>query len=783
MTMPAHTRRLAGTLLAMASTLPVPVAAQITAADYYRAEQFMGEQARVMVTGDQVSPRWLADGRFWYRSRVQGGTEFVIVDPAAATREPAFDHDRLASALSVAADTSYEALRLPFDEFELDDEGIRFELEDTLRWACDTRGYTCTGPTVIPRRRRSERSSPDGAWVAFTRDHDLWIRSTADSSEVRLTTDGEQWHAYAVNDQCCSQVTAPRSDTERPPALEWSPDSRYVATLKLDRRGVEDLHLLETATGRPELHTYRYGLPGDSVIPTYDLHVFDVEARTGRRIDAPTQEAVNTVCCGIMADTVLKDVRWAPEGDAVYFTVGQRDFDRLRLMSADPSTGEAREILEETARTYVETSPLSSVLPNWRIVEGSGEVIWWSERDGWGHLYRYDAGTGRLLNRITEGPWLVHEVVHVDGSAGWVYFTAAGREEGRDPYLRHLYRAALDGSRIELLTPEDADHEITVSPDGRYVVDTYSRYDLPPTSVVRDPSGRVTQTLEEADIDALLEAGWRFPEPFRAKARDGVTDVYGLLYLPSHFDPEGTYPVVDYVYPGPQTGPIGLRRFNANPRGNAQALAELGFIVFLVDALGTPGRSKAFHDSYYGNMGDNGIPDHISVLQQLALRYPQMDLDRVGIFGHSGGGFASTDAILRYPEFFDVAVSSAGNHDNRSYDYTWGEKYQGLVEESETGGDSFDSQANHLMADKLEGKLLLMYGTLDDNVHPNATLLLIDELIEHNKDFDLIVLPNRNHGYANEPYVVRRTWDYFVRHLLGQEPPRGVRLSAAEPRD
>ena len=753
-----------------------PLRAQVTETDYARAERFLGSNAQSLVSGLRVSPSWLDDGRFWYANGVMGATEFVLVDPSSGSRRPAFDHHSLAAALSLAADTSYEATSLPFQSFDVTDGGIRFTLQDTLEWRCDTAGRACTGPTVVEKEHRSETPSPDGSWMAFTRDHDLWIRSTSSGEEIRLSDDGEEWFAYAENDQCCSQVTAPRLGQERPPVLRWSPDSRRIVTLKLDRRGVEDLHLLETATGRPALHSYRYGLPGDSVIPTFDLHVFDVDSRSSVRIDVPTQPAVNTVCCGLMADTAWRDVHWSPDGSDVFFTVGQRDFKRLTLMAADPATGETRTIVEETSPTFVETASVRGGRPNWRVLP-SGNVAWFSERDGWGHLYHYDGRTGDLLNRITSGPWLVADVLSVQEDAGWIYFTAVGREEGRDPYLRHAYRASLDGSRIELLTPEDADHDVRMSPDGRWLVDTYSRFDVPPVTVLRDRTGRVVQTVEEADVTALLESGWPYPKPFTAKGRDGTTDVHGVLYFPSDFDESASYPVVDYVYPGPQTGPIGPRSFTVNPRGNAQALAELGFIVFLVDAFGTPARSKAFHDSYYGNMGDNGIPDHIAALRQLSRQYPQMDLGRVGIFGHSGGGFASTGAILRHPDFFKVAVSSAGNHDNRSYDYTWGEKYQGLLVENGDGSDNFDSQANHLLAENLEGKLLLMYGTLDDNVHPNATLLVIDELIDANKDFDLIVLPNRNHGYANEPYVVRRTWDYFVRHLRGEEPPREFRFA------
>ncbi|NNF27272.1 MAG: prolyl oligopeptidase family serine peptidase [Gemmatimonadetes bacterium] len=743
---------------------------QRSESDYHRAEQFLGRNARAMTAGLSVQPEWLDGGRFWYANEAYGETEFILVDPASRSRTPAFDQDRLAAALSVAADTAYEGGQPPFDRFDYIPGGIAFTIADSLRWTCDLGDWTCTGPTVAPAAPRSETPSPDSTWVAFTRDHDVWVRSTADGQEIRLSQDGAEWYAYAENDQCCSQVTAPRLERERPPVLRWSPDSRRVVTLKLDRRGVEDLHLIETRQGRPQLHTYRYGLPGDSIIPTYDLHVFDVEAGSSTRIDVPPQPAVNTICCGLMADTAWKDVHWGPDGEHVYFTVGQRDFKRLTLMRADATSGETQTVLEERSPTFIETASARGGTPNWRVLD-SGDVVWFSERDGWGHLYRIDGASGAVRNRITEGPWLVMSILRVDEPAGWVYFTAMGREPDRDPYLAHAYRAALDGSRIELLTPEEADHNVRMSPDGIYLVDTYSRLDLPPVTVVRDRSGQVLQTVEEADIGPLREAGWPLPTRFSVKGRDGVTDVHGVLFFPSDFDSTAAYPVVDYVYPGPQTGPIGSRSFTVNPRGNAQALAELGFVVFLVDAFGTPGRSKSFHDRYYGNMGDNGIPDHISALRQLATLHPQMDLDRVGIFGHSGGGFASTGAILRYPDFFKVAVSSAGNHDNRSYDYTWGEKYQGQLVQDGDGTENFDSQANHLLAGQLKGKLLLMYGTLDDNVHPNATLLVIDELIKANKDFDLIVLPNRNHGYANEDYVVRRTWDYFIEHLRGEEPP------------
>ena len=768
---------LAGLLTLLASPSTPLAAQQRTATDYARAESFLGSNAGMLVSGDQAAPRWLEGDRFWYRSRIVGGHEFILVDPSVPSRQPAFDHARLAAALSEAADTSYVAGRLPFEEFEFVEGGIRFHTGDSIRWSCTLTDYVCRGPDSIPAPPRTERTSPDGRWVAFSRDENLWVREVATGQERQLSSDGEANFGYAVPPEgCCSVVTTARRGVTPPPVLIWSPDSRRIATHRLDERAVGELHLLETATGRPKLHSYRVGLPGDSVIPTYEIHVFDVEAGTSVMADVGTMEAVNTACCGLVQDTIWKDVKWGEDSDALYFTRGVRSYDTLQLYVADPATGASRMILEETSKTFVEANGRSGGLPNWRVVDGGAEVVWWSERDGWGHLYLMDGATGAVKNRITRGPWMVVDLLHVDDGGRWAYFTAVGREPGEDPYRRILYRARLDGSRVERLTPESGDHDVSMSPSGRYVVDQYGPHDAPPVTVLRDAAGQSLLTLEEADFSALLAKGWHYPTPFTTVGRDGVTPVHGFLYFPSDFDETASYPVVDYIYPGPQVGPIRSRQASVNQPGNAAALAELGFIVFVIDALGTPLRDKAFHDAYYGNMRDNGIPDHIAALRQLASRYPQMDLDRVGIFGHSGGGFSSTDAILSYPDVFKVAVSSAGNHDNRSYDYTWGEKYHGLMERYEDGGDSFDRQANQELADQLQGKLLLMYGTLDDNVHPNANWLLIDALIDANKDFDLLVLPNRNHGFGNEPYVIRRTWDYFLRHLRGEEPPAGYEI-------
>jgi dipeptidyl aminopeptidase/acylaminoacyl peptidase len=434
---------------------------------------------------------------------------------------------------------------------------------------------------------------------------------------------------------------------------------------------------------------------------------------------------------------------------------------------ADPDTGVVRDVFQEKAATYFESGMGTA---NWRFLPASNEVLWLSERDNWGQLYLYDLQTGALKNQITSGEGNVTEVLRVDEKTRQIYFIGVGREKGRDPYFRHAYRVGFDGRNLELLTPADADHDVSLSPAGRAFVDNFSRPDQQFTSVLRAADGRQVLALEEADISKLVAAGWKPPIPFTVKARDAATDLYGLMFRPTTFDPSKKYPIIDNIYPGPQTGSVGSRSFSAS-RGDTQALAELGFIVVQIDGMGTPWRSKKFHDAYYGDMGDNTLPDQVIGIKQLAQRYPWIDIDRVGIYGGSGGGFATADAMFRYPDFFKVGVSASGNHDNRGYEDDWAEKWQGLLVKKPDGTSNYDDQANQNHAANLKGKLLLAHGTMDDNVPPNNTLLVVDALIKANKDFDLILFPNRSHGLG-EAYMIRRRWDYFVEHLLGAVPPK-----------
>ena len=764
--------------LSAAAAGPPPVNAQ--AVDYSRAERFLTWNTERLIADAAGAPNWMETGdadRFWYRNNTGSGHEFILVNPAAGTRAPLFDHYRLSAAMSLANDTSYLPEQLPFSTFSFG--GSEGEIEfaaSNKRFVCDIVRYACAVGDTLPSQLPYVES-PDGRWEAFSHEYNLHVRPAAGGDSIQLTTDGEKYYAYGYNEPNPNQLR--QGAGPRTPTLAWSPDSRYIAVAREDERRVEHMHYISYTPQRPRHFSQPYALPGDSVIPLPTMHILALEESAeapgsgpalrltaNHRIDvSPTPHQLS------FAGSAL-DSAWSADGTRLHINYFTRGSQRVFLAEIDPATGTSRIILGDSTRTFVSLGHRgggsSGGTPSWYVADSGDDVIWWSERDGWGHLYRFDRA-GNLRNRITSGPWVVGEVLHVDEAARRIHFVARGREPGRSPYHAHLYRVDYDGSNLTLLTPEDANHEIVFSPSGSYLVDTYSRIGAPPVTVLRSAAdGRIVLELERADISRLDEIGFTPAEVFTAKARDGITDLYGVLYLPPDLDENAEYPIISHIYPGPQVGSVGAWEFKGG--GEDFALAQLGFVVVQIDHLGTPLRSKAFHDNYYGNFIDNGIPDHIAVIKQLAARYPFIDLDRVGIYGHSGGGFASTDAILRFPEFFKVAVSGAGSHDNRSYHIYWAEKYQGVMRTDSTGKDSFEASANKTYAANLEGKLLLMHGDMDDNVHPAMTVQLIDELIKANRDFDLIWAPDRAHG-LNEPYFIRRRWDYFVLHLLGAEPP------------
>ncbi|HEX7089899.1 MAG TPA: prolyl oligopeptidase family serine peptidase, partial [Longimicrobiales bacterium] len=517
-------------------------------------------------------------------------------------------------------------------------------------------------------------------------------------------------------------------------------------------------------------------LPGDSVIFRIHRVIIEVEPARVIRLQMPPDPHRSTISDHVAEGTRFLDVQWYPDASHLAFVSSSRDHKQAILRVADASTGAVRTVLEERSPTQFQSGFAAIGKPNWRVLPASNEVLWWSQRDDWGHLYLYDLRTGELKRQITRGAWNVAELIHVDEENRVLYFTGVGREPGRDPYFQHFYRIGMDGQGLELLTPENANHDIAVSPDGRYFVDTYSTPTEPPVSVLRRTrDGRLVTELERADISRLLAIGWKPPTPIVVKARDGKTDLYGLMFTPTQLDSTAKYPIINYIYPGPWGSSVGTRNF-LPARRDHQALAELGFVVVAIDGMGTEWRSKSFADFYYGNMGDNTIPDQIAGMRELARRYPWIDIERAGIWGHSGGGFATASAMFRYPDFFKVGVSQAGNHDNRSYEDDWGERFQGLLRSTD-GGDNYESQANQLVAKNLKGKLLIAHGAMDSNVPPYNTYLVVDALIKANKDFDLIIFPYQRHGFGeDDDYMTRRRWDYFVKHLMGAEPPKEYRI-------
>ncbi len=754
---------LSAALVAVPQAVPGQIA--VTAADYARAERFLAASTTPLVDGLVAELSWSGDGRLTYRRSVKGGQVFLLVDPAAKTRRLAFDHARLAAAINARLGGKHPLLDLPLSrlEFAADGQALRFDLAGKI--------YSCSLSSYALQELRSRRLpdlrnavlSPDGKRAAFLRDHNLWLRELATGKDTQLTRDGVEDFGYATNNAGWVKRDGP--------VLTWSPDSTKIATFQHDGRKVKEMYLVSTAVGHPELEAWKYPLPGDQHIFMIHRVVIHLDGPRVVRMKMPPDAHRSTTTDHVAGrDGRFLDVEWSQDGKELAFVSSSRDHREARLRPTDPETGSIREVLEEEVPTYFESGTRQA---NWRVLNESNELIWFSERSNWGHLYRYDLTTGKLLGAITAGDWAVQRVLRVDRQTRLIYFTAAGREPG-DPYFQFLYSVGLDGQGLKLLTPEPANHAVTLAPGGGFFVDSHSTPTQPPTTVLRRLDGSLVMQLERGDVSRLVAAGWRPPEPFTVKARDAKTDLFGLLYRPSNFDGKRRYPVLNYLYPGPQSGSVGSRSFRAS-RSDKQALAELGFIVVEVDAMGTPGRSKSFHDAYYGNMGDNGLPDQVTAIKQLGRRHPWMDLTRVGIWGHSGGGFASTGGILRYPKFYKVAVSSAGNHDNRNYEDDWGEKWHGMLTRR---GErtNYDSQANQLLASKLEGKLLLAHGTMDSNVPPSNTMLVVNALIKANKDFDLLLLPNRGHGFGSEPYMMRRRWDYFVRHLHGITPPKEYRF-------
>ena len=826
----------------------VPLAGQEQAesANYRLGARWAPYRISKLVYSMVLPPNWIeGTEQFWYEWTTAAGKRYVLVDPAAGTRRPIFDNDRIAAELTRITKDPWDGQHLPIRRIRfLDANTLQFEVEssqdDTTQSAEAERGdqqdvRQDSARTRPPRpkkrvfhfqydvRSQSLRElaeyehpdnhpawasvSPDGRTVVFARRHNLYMMTAesyeqvldarrgkegaaADSAdwkveveETQLTTDGELWYSYGVFDGGDTDDEKEKGKDRRKRAdISWSKDSRRLALVREDERKSKELWVIKVVGNkRPQLESYKYDLPGETDVAQSELLVYDLASRTMVKVKAERFKDQRM--------DLFPERQWFYEGsdaprrqlwvsdnaDQVYFWRRSRDQHQVDVCVANATTGDVTVLIEERLNTYVEHQGIELL--------ASGDMLWWSERDGWAHLYRFGPD-GSLKNRLTQGAWHVEGVLGVDESRGFVYFGGNGRESGEDPYYMHVYRVGLDGGGLTLINPGDFDHQVGtlrriayggfasqpgLSPGNRYFVDNYSRVDTVPAAALYDgATGRKVLDLETADFSKLLEAGYRFPEPYTLKAADGVTDLYGALYKPFDFDSTRQYPAVLYIYPGPQNEAV-QKSFATAPFETG--LAQFGFVVVTIgNRGGHPGRSKWYHNYGYGNLRDYGLADKKAAIEQLRDRHAWLDIERVGIYGHSGGGFMSTAAMLVYPDFFKVAVSSSGNHDNDVYNWNWSEKHHGIKEV--TKGDSvtfeYDIERNSALAANLKGHLLLTTGDEDNNVHHANTFRMAEALIKANKRFDFFVFPGQRHGYGTmSDYWYWLRAEYFVKHLLG----------------
>jgi dipeptidyl aminopeptidase/acylaminoacyl peptidase len=837
-------------------------------ANYDLAARWTSQKVGKLVFDTAVTPRWLETGdRFWYVYETNQGRRFYLVDPARKSKAPLFDLAKMAAMLTNLTRIPYDAQHLPIRtvKFVKKDAAFQFEVQvprDTdIPTAKDvpedqddqeaqqqrrqgqagagdaesrtkTLGFEyelATGKLTMlpdyqpPKRLRWASLSPDEKTVIFARGQNLFmmdaenhakaLKKEDDSTivETQITTDGEEHYGYArrLNDEDRRELKISDKDLEKKPRvpavpISWSKDSKKFSLTRQDNRKVADLWVINSlANPRPTLETYRYPMPGEVNVTQAEMEVFDrdtkarVKVKTDRFKDQTLQVQTARVT-NLQREREQMASQWVSDtSDKLYFTRTSRDMHKVDVCVANTETGEVKTLIEERMNTYIDSKPI-------RLIGNGQEIIHWSERDGWGHFYLYD-GNGKLKNQITSGEFYADEIAGIDEKNRVLYLTANGREAGEDPYYEHLYRVNFDGSGMQMLTPGDTMHAISMSDSAKYFVNNFSKVNTAPKSLLYDaqcgakpvvdvpvkgkPAAKPASDngngngngngecaplmdLETTDVTALLEAGFKYPDPFKVKADDGVTDLYGVMYKPFDFDPNKKYPIIAFVYPGPQTESV-TKTFS--PRNANVALAQFGFIVIEVgNRGGHPQRSKWYHTFGYGNLRDYGLADKKAAIEQLAKRHPFIDINRVGIYGHSGGGFMSTAAMLVYPDFFKVAVSSSGNHDNNVYNRSWSEKHHGVKEVSDKDGNvkfEYNIEKNSEIAKNLKGRLLLVTGDMDDNVHMAGTLRVADALIKANKRFDMLVIPGKRHGYADAgDYFFWVRADYFSKHLLGEVP-------------
>jgi dipeptidyl aminopeptidase/acylaminoacyl peptidase len=743
-------------------------------ANFEAAERFTGEKMEKLIGNTSVFPRWIEDtDRFWYTYENNEGKNWYYVDAARPSQRLLFDQENMASQLAEIFNRPFNAKDLDLEDFEYDTDRERFTFHvDSIEFTYNLNGNELVKGDSLQEEKEEDWAtySPDSTWIAFAKNHNLYVMKAddEDSTEIQLTDDGELWFSYQDEDDDTT------SNKRLEANVNWFEDSKKLWVKRQDKRKVDELWVIDSSGDRPSLETYKYPMPGEEDIYIDEIKVFDPAAQTSVTLDTDKWEDQSLGGAYFNDGGIFETDR----SDYLYILRRDRTWSKIDVLKANTSTGEVEVLFSEESKPYFNTRYAQLAIIN----EGE-EFIWWSERTGWGQLYRYDS-EGNLKNAITNGFYTVGDIAKIDTTAQTIYFSAYGREADQNPYFENLYSVRFDGSRFRHLTPEDANHNISPSEDGNYFVDNYSKVDQPTTTVVRNAAGEVTLELQKVDMKAAEEIGWQAPEEFTVKAADGATDLYGVMWKPFDFDSTKSYPIITYVYPGPQTEPFPTSFSVTGSTGRNQSLSQLGFVVVAFGQRGgSPIRSKYYHNFGYGDMRDYPLADNKYGIEQLASRHSFVDQNRVGIFGHSGGGFMSTAALLTYPDFYDVAVSSAGNHDNNIYNIWWGEVHNGVKEVKKTvkqmNEDSvevekeeitFDApvETNAALAENLKGHLLLVHGDMDNNVHPANTIRLADALIKAGKRFDMMILPGRRHGFGPyNPYFQRMMWYYFAEHLLG----------------
>ncbi len=793
--------------------------APVTKANYELPARFSPKKVGKMVFSTAVHPHWLKNStRFWYSFETTNGKTYYIVDPAKRTKNVLFDNVSIAAQLSRLTKEPFDAQHLPIQKIKFikNESAIQFEVKSTL--VDEDKKDDEEGDMKQKKGKKTDKSKPDkktyyfeydlntsklvllddykkpkenpewanispnGEMVVFSRKHNLFwmdktnydkaLKNEDDSTivEHQLTTDGEKDYSYGFSREEEDNVDEVKNADKRKSAwITWSHDSKFFAMTRSDMRKVKDLWVIKSLSdSRPTLETYKYHMPGEKEAPIDELLVFDLANDT---IIKPNVAAFKDQDLMILnAHTKASDrdndynaTKWlSKHNDRLYFVRTSRDLKRIDVCYADPKTGKVTPVIEERLNTYIDFGGIT-------LTNSEKELIHWSERDGWGHLYLYD-NNGKLIRQITSGPFHCEDVIGVDEATRTLYFTANGKEPNEDPYYYHLYRIGLNGNGLKLLNKGDFDHAVSMDDACKYFVNNYSRVNTVPESKLMDSNGADVLALEKADLSLLFQAGYKFPEPFKAKAADGITDIYGVMYKPFNFDSTKLYPIIEYVYPGPQTEAVN-KSFSAR-LDRTDRLAQFGFVVItLGNRGGHPARSKWYHNYGYGNLRNYGLADKKAVAEQLAYRHNYIDINRVGIHGHSGGGFMTAAALLTYPDFFKVGVSNAGNHENNIYNRWWSEKHHGVKEIADTSGNisfEYNIDKNSAIAKNLKGHLLLTTGEIDNNVHPGNTIRLVNALIRANKRFDFFMFPGQRHGYGDmTEYYFWLMGDYFSKHLLG----------------